>query len=399
VIWRSISAYSVIAALLLSSAGAAHAAVYTRERQPETILTIEETDEGNTVNSWILAVRGGAVRVVTRDRNVSHGPLMPSPSGRHIAFVAYSLTCCTPQRSGIWTFNRDGSHEHQVVPLPRSPCGNQVAIGSIAWAPGGLRLAYTVAAVSDALRACHAGVRDVMGTWVTPYQYPRPRQVSFGGNPQGNDPLSWSPDGQMLAVNRLGGVRAVSVTTGKSQFTIRGAQRGVFAPVTGTLAYSTGGLNAGQPTVIWAVGTHGRHRHVLATVQQPLAPPEADALTWSPDGRSIAFLTDTGRVLHPGVRSPGIRSIWTAGAISHLPRTVVVDPTGSIRSPVWSPRSASIAYIGSCACGSAPPTAARSAAIWLVAIASGARHLVLSATPRGAGRSSSQFSTIAWVSE
>lgn len=398
VLWRCISACSLGVSLFLSSAGAMHGAVRAEERLSGTVLAVEETYSGNTVSSRILAMRDGVVRVVTRDRNFSHGPLMQSPNGRHMAFVAYPRTCCAPLRSGIWTFNRDGSHEHQVVPLPSSPCGNQVSIGSIAWAPGGQRLAYTVTAVSDAVRACRPGVRDVMGTWVTLYEHPRPRHVTFRGNSQGGDPLSWSPDGQMLAVNGLGGLRAVSVATGKTQFTIRGGRRGVFAPVTGTLAYSTGGLKAGQRTVIWAAGTRGRHRRVLATVQRPLAPSEVGALTWSPDGRCIAFTTDTGHALHPGEWSSGIRSIWVAGAISHHPRTVVIDPTGGIRSPVWSPRSTSIAYIGACVCGSKVPNTARSAAIWLAPIISGAPHRVLTATSQRAGRSSSQFSAVAWVS-
>jgi Tol biopolymer transport system component len=104
--------------------------------------------------------------------------------------------------------------------------------------------------------------------------------------------------------------------------------------------------------------------------------------------------TDTGRFIHPEEWIPGVQTLWVAGAISHHPRALIVDATGCVSSPVWSPDGRSFAYIGYCGCGVAIASGGRRA-IWSADVAGGTPHFVVDGVPPKAQGSTSRFSAVA----
>jgi len=337
-------------ALVASLPESGEAARLDQSRAPGTLLVVNDAYRGNAITSQVLAVRAGASRVLTRRRGFSYAPLLPSPDGRHILFDREPCCSGVGTYRSLWAFNRNGTNQHQVVVIPPSRCGNALGVGSIAWSPSGRRLAYSIFFASDARHSCPPGVREVVGAWVTSYQHPQPRQLTYGGDVQGGAPLSWSPDGHTLALNRAGNVVAVNATTGRSRVLVHGGRQGVFAPVTGDLAYVTGGERRGHSTLIWVAGTQGRRRHLLASTR--VAVVEERGLLWSPDGRSISYITGNGADVHPGLNTSGTRTLWVAGGGRLHPRRLVTDPAGSLFSPAWSPDSRGLAFIAAGACGS-----------------------------------------------
>jgi Tol biopolymer transport system component len=355
------------------------------------ILAAITTYRGNSQVGEVLTVGRGTAHVLLHRPGMAFYSLAPSPDGLRVA----ALSCCFPATIGVWAFNRDGTHLHRVVRVPPSPC-NPLGAGSIVWSPGGRRLAYIVDIPSDAIFTCPPGVRDVTGVWVTPYDDPRPRMVEFDNYVATSPPLSWSPDGRTLAVNgRRGGanVRAVDVATGASRPLVRGGYAGIYAPVTGALAYLTGGWRPSQLTRIWVAGAQGHRRHILGSAALALA---ASPLVWSPNGRSVAYVTDTGS-MHPR----GARTLAIAGAAAPHQRTLVAARDGVLDFPAWSPDGLNIGYSGaaSCACPSTS-TPGIGAAIFTVDVGTGVRHIRANSQQLLAGQrppSQADVTSIAWA--
>jgi len=382
-------------ALVASLPESGEATRLDQSRAQGTRLIVNDAYRVNAITSQVLAVRAGTSRVLTRRQGFSYAPLLPSPDGRHILFDREPCCSGVGTYRALWAFNRNGTNQHQVVVIPPSRCGNALGVGSIAWSPSGRRLAYAIFFASDARHGCLPGVRDVVGAWVTSYDHPQPRQLTYGGDPQGGAPLSWSPDERTLATNRSGNVVAVDVTTGRSRVLVYGGRQGVFAPVTGDLAYVTGGERRGHSTLIWVAGTQGRRRHLLASTRIPVV--EERALLWSPDGRSISYITGNGADVHPGLNTSGTRTLWVAGGGRLHPRRLVTDPAGSLFSPAWSPDSRGLAFIAAGACGSALECP-NSTYLASVDIATGMRERIQYSGHQGASvLPHSQLTSVVWL--
>jgi WD40 repeat protein len=276
---------------------------------------------------------------------------------------------------------------------------------NVAWAPGGRRLAYTAAIEGDVHVVCHPDQREVTGTWVTPLIRPVPRQVSpfideFGG-------LSWSPDGRRILVipgfgsgeqpagslRDTGGLVGIDAAGGGSTVLIRGRTssdvfHAQFAPRTGTIGYSLGPAFGPGESRIWAAGTQGRRRHQLAKVSGAVT-----ALSWSPDGHSLAIVTDSS-----SARKAGARSLWLIGAVSHKLRLLAVNKDGPVMSPSWSPDSTHLAYIGgpyACRCGFGN-TPLDGTTVYSVSAATGQYQVVLGRQSSGGVLQPVRFTGLAW---
>jgi Tol biopolymer transport system component len=353
----------------------------------DAIFAAIAASRGNILLGEVLTIDSGSAHVLLKRSPVAFQTLALSPDHRRIA----ALGCCSPASAGIWILHRDGTHLHRVVRPPLSPCGNPLAISSVVWSPGGHRLAYVVYIPSDAFGACPPGAHDATGVWVTQYDHPRPRMVDSEKFVFSGPPLSWSPDGRTLAVSGgRGGIRSVDVATGASRILVSG-YAGIYAPVTGALAYVTSGPRPGQPTRIWIAGAQGRHQRILVISKVGLA---ESPLVWSPDGRSIAYITDTGSVFRRGARTLAV-----VGAVAPHPRTLVAVRDGAVDSPTWSPDGTSIAYSGSaqCACPHASPPG-MGPAIFSIDVRTGAQRLLATPQQLLTGlRSSAQVTSIIWA--
>src|SRR5947209_15218993 len=315
----------------------AHIAFSASPRTAPTLLAV-------TQNGPVLALRGGYVRYWTRNKLFpSVTSLAPSPNGRQVAIVDGS----------VWLVDQNGTHLRKFLSPPRSPCRNATGISAVAWSPAGDTMAFIVSLVSDAVFGCPPGISDVAGTWVAHvHGTPAPHQVSGA-----HGALSWSANGRfLLSAGRIRGdasgpradtpvVRVVDITSRASRILVQGAplQPGIafypmarFAPVTGSLAYTTASRRRGGPVGIWVAGAEGRHAHRVARAQQPVS-----LLSWSPDGRTLAYMTGAAYSQSPSAT----RSLWVVGAARRGP-TRLVYTRGPILSLAWAPNGRRLAYIG-----------------------------------------------------
>lgn len=401
--WQTCQAVLVVALTVPTATrlNAARAAMQPTASTQGVLLV--ETVNGRTAGNQfhqptagqVLAVRDATVRVLARLPNLPYtSHLAPSPDGRHVVFSS--------GQAGLWTVNSDGSGRHTLLAPPPTTCQNgPFATGQVVWAPGGRRLAYGVFLDNDVIRrvAGRSCPREPWGVWKTPYSSPSPRQL-WESQPAGEALLTWSPGARSIVVSTVvrvgsgaGGrdvptVLALDPATGRSRTLLKGAWNGISAPLTGTLAFTTGSIQG--PNVIWAAGAAGKRRHVLAHANGPVS-----AMAWSPDGRTLAYTV--GRP--PSAAHPAPMTLWIVGARSRRPRLLA---TGQrvILSPVWSPDGGSIAYIGgsfSCLCG---PGASYNAgtAVYTVDVVTGASRIVLYADERGVPLlSPAQFTELAWM--
>jgi len=280
----------------------------------------------------ILAVQGGAVRVVAKGLTVTSGDLgglAPSPRGRYIAFSQEhdygkgSNGVDKPTTEGLWLVSTDGTGlSRLLLPPPaarlRNPdrYGEPLSVAPIAWSPDRYTLAYAVDLFTDT--PINPDFARDTGIWLTRYDKRAPRQVftlvplaasapSLNAACHGAVPtitaLSWAPDGRTVVASAnciLPGagplqdaqtVVAVDTMTGKGHVLVAPGRDAAVAPTTGRLAYVTGSLDTHERgrTTLWVADAQGRHGRSLVTgqgIQGQIGSP-----TWSPDGRSIAYIT------------------------------------------------------------------------------------------------------------
>ncbi len=186
------------------------------------------------------------------------------------------------------------------------------------WSPDGSRLAF-VAARPDGTRVWLTD-RDGRDAALLP------------GVPAGAGEPAWSPDG-----------RSIALTVTRSLDGAPDGERSVLVEVA-TDDYKRDGHPVGEgrtSSAIWVVAAEGGTARALtsgtATDRRP---------AWSPDGHSVAFLSDRGR---EGRASP-IVDLWlvepASGGRDGVPPRRLTDGSGPIVAFDWSPDGARIALLG-----------------------------------------------------
>lgn len=232
----------------------------------------------------------------------SHTAIGVSPRGRYVA-----LAEGVP---GLWVVASAGTglRRRLLPPASSAPRTHRLAITGVAWSPDRYTLAYLVTEerIPDGQGGIQGYDQDAQGgLWVARYDGGAPRHIAtFAQLSPELDGVSWSSDGQRIAVNTDGAVTVIAAATGRASGAIvQGA--GTFSPTDPVLAYTDNGDGNCGPLVsglthggiFCTVDAQGQRRRIVGRDRAGTGSPSADTLaegpTWSPDGRSLAYLWQT----------------------------------------------------------------------------------------------------------
>ena len=339
---------------VLVGAGATHAGVQGRSGM---IAFLRGDAELSSSSLFAIEADGSGLRRLTPSGS-DVDSYQWSPDGRRIAYL--------DSRGALWLLHPDGSERHLLAassPL-RSPW-------SLSWSPGGKAIAVLAQpptagrpTPANGLRLRHLRILVVPTDGRAPRRLPTGDVGDVGGLawfPRGDEiaytthgvwairsdgsdrhplhiylgGLTWSPDGKHLGFGgcrRARGGRCVARYAG---IYVADADGSNLHQVTGHayneygFAWSPDGRNIlygrANREGIYVIGADGRNNHRL-TRDSP-RPVEWGALTWAPDGRSVAYATDR----------TGNGDIYLIDADGHNKVRLTNSAAADI-DPSWQPR-------------------------------------------------------------
>jgi dipeptidyl aminopeptidase/acylaminoacyl peptidase len=262
--------------------------------------TIDQKQNRRYNAIWTVAADGsGEPRLLTTSQQSSTNPRW-SPDGRTIAFLSARPAPGDPageqQRNQIWLLSLNGGEPRRVTNIKNG-------VNNFSWSPEGTRFVFlsstgpsdTAKSPSDIRHYKHANYKfndtgwfddKRSHVWVVDIASGSAKQLTSGDDWNDTDP-QWSPDGKKIAF--------VSDRTGKE-------------------------FDEGRNKDIWVIDAAGGPLVKISQSEEPDNSPR-----WSPDGKTIAFLSAPARRAHP--------KIWLASSQGGSTPKLAVDgldliPTG-----------------------------------------------------------------------
>jgi dipeptidyl aminopeptidase/acylaminoacyl peptidase len=259
-----------------------------------------------------------------------------SPDGSTIAFVVTTVDQKqNRRRSEIWSVPADGSREPMALTTAPQSSNNP------RWSPDGKAIAFLSARPMPGEAASDAPRTQV---WLLPLGGGEPRRVTNLLN--GVSSFQWSPDGSRLVVVGRSGPTDMA----KSPSDVRHYTHANYK-------FNDSGWFDDKRTHLWVTDVaSGRSTQITSGDDWNDSDPQ-----WAPDGRKIALVSDrTGKAFDMGHNT----DVWVIAADGG-PLTKISDHASGDNSPRWSPDGRTIAFLSSVPEKSHPK-------IWLAAFDSAA---------------------------
>ena len=289
--------------------------------------TSSEGTGEDTVSIYVMNADGSNMKQLTDHPLVGLGPSW-SPDGRRIAFLG-SLGTGDEYQLAIYVMNADGSGVTRLVDYDDEALGIP---GTLSWSPDGRQMAFTSFGTGDEYTSA-IYVMNADGSSV--------RQLTDHTNYDAS-PV-WSPDGRRIAFISWEDVDTPDVSGGIYVMNADGsnvtqlAEDSEFTRLSLSLSWSPDGrriaftsLGEEDTWAIYVMNADGSDVTHLADSTGQVTPFFLPSISWSPDGRQIAFTSS---------RDEGTSVI----SIANADGSGVRELTGNSEfaqfdsSPVWSP--------------------------------------------------------------
>jgi dipeptidyl aminopeptidase/acylaminoacyl peptidase len=239
-----------------------------------------------------------------------------SPDGTTIAFVVTTVDQKQNRRRGeIWTVPADGSRDPgALTTAPQSS-------NSPRWSPDGRTIAFLSARAAPGDAATDTPRVQV---WLLPLAGGEPRRVTH--LPNGVSGVQWSPDGARMVVISQSGPSDAS----KLPSDVRHYKHAIYN-------FNDTGWFDDKRTHLWVVDVaSGRANQITSGDDWNDTDPQ-----WSPDGRKIAFVSNRTGKAFDGNRDTDVWVITASGGSL----TKISDHPVPDTSPRWSPNGQTIAFL------------------------------------------------------
>ena len=221
-----------------------------------------ESNEGGRYGLWMVRAEGSAEPVALLQPTFDIQQASLSPDGSQIAFVSNRdgpLDLFVMQRDGSGVRNLTRDSAVQIVPS-WAPDGKSLVYSA---RPAGQGRTYTLHRIDLATGATRAVLQDFSGTQMSPSMHPAGGKIMFASS------------GVVHIVNPDG--------SGLTPLALPASSGGARISTTGRLAFHA---TTDGKSDIWVAAADGSDPRRLTT-----APGDEQMPSWSPDGRTLAFVS------------------------------------------------------------------------------------------------------------
>jgi dipeptidyl aminopeptidase/acylaminoacyl peptidase len=246
----------------------------------------------------LLEIATGAQRVLTHDRKDAGSPKW-SPAGDRIAFLA-AVGPAKEEKAQIFVLSMDGGDAAKITDAPNG-------VEQFAWRPNGTEIVYVTADEPENKKDIekHLEAPTPSHIWMVAADGAKPRRLTSGSwslpkvlpPSSPSSPLSWSPDGKLLAFTKqenphsgdsdLRTVQVLSVDTGDIRKLTKHQNFegfGLFSPDGSQLAYwfPREGDRANENEIFVTPASGGDGQDATKSIDRNIL-----RAIWMPDGKSL----------------------------------------------------------------------------------------------------------------